>query len=196
MEIALYLVLLLVGLAAAQALVVRREVRRGGLEELVEAADHEVGLLVRVDLVARLHDAQQVEADAVRVGALEAVADLAARGEDAGAEDPLEFVATSQDQRRFLLAYDRFRSEGVAGWLSDRGMVYVALGEPDEVAEQLVNIRDRRLGTAQRVPVQIWIYRRHRTQLLFVDEMQAGRWELTPDSENEFRALTARLLAQ
>jgi GWxTD domain-containing protein len=97
---------------------------------------------------------------------------------------------------RIQVANDRFRSEGVAGWLSDRGMVYVALGEPDEVAEQLVNVRDRRLGTAQRVPVQIWIYRRHRLQLIFVDEMQAGRWELTPDSENEFRALTARLLAQ
>ena len=97
---------------------------------------------------------------------------------------------------RIQIANDRFRSEGVAGWLSDRGMVYVALSEPDEVAEQLVNVRDRRLGTAQRVPVQIWIYRRHRLQLLFVDEMQAGRWELTPDSENEFRALTARLLAQ
>ena len=28
----------------------------------------------------------------------------------AGAEDPLEFVATSQDQRRFLLAYDKART--------------------------------------------------------------------------------------
>ena len=28
----------------------------------------------------------------------------------AGAEDPLEFAATSQDQRRFLLAYDKART--------------------------------------------------------------------------------------
>lgn len=28
----------------------------------------------------------------------------------AGAEDPLEFASTSQDQRRFLLAYEKFRS--------------------------------------------------------------------------------------
>lgn len=96
---------------------------------------------------------------------------------------------------RIQIANDRFR-EGVAGWLSDRGMVYVALGEPDQVAEQIVNVRNRQLGTAARVPVQIWEYRRHRTQLLFVDEMQAGRWELTPDSESDFRSLTARLLAQ
>lgn len=97
---------------------------------------------------------------------------------------------------RIQIANDRFRSDGIAGWLSDRGMVYVALSEPDEVSEQLVNVRDRRLGTAQRVPVQIWVYRRHRVQLFFVDEMQTGRWELTPESEHEFRALTARLLAQ
>lgn len=97
---------------------------------------------------------------------------------------------------RIQIANDRFRSEGVAGWLSDRGMVYVALGEPDEVAEQILTVRDRRLGTASRVPVQLWEYRRHRVQLLFTDEMQAGRWELTPESENEFRALTSRLLAQ
>lgn len=97
---------------------------------------------------------------------------------------------------RIQIANDRFRSEGVAGWLSDRGMVYVSLGEPDEVAEQLVTVRDRRLGTATRVPVQIWVYRRHRTQFVFTDESQAGRWELTPESENEFRALSARLLTE
>jgi GWxTD domain-containing protein len=97
---------------------------------------------------------------------------------------------------RIQTANDRFRTEGVSGWLSDRGMVYVSLGEPDEVAEQLVTVRDRRLGTASRVPVQIWVYRRHRTQLLFTDEMQAGRWELTPESESQFRALTARLLTE
>lgn len=97
---------------------------------------------------------------------------------------------------RIQIANDRFRSEGVAGWLSDRGMVYVALGEPDEVAEQILTVRDRRLGTASRVPVQLWEYRRHRVQLLFTDEMQTGRWELTPESENEFRALTSRLLAR
>ena len=95
---------------------------------------------------------------------------------------------------RIQIANDRFRSEGVAGWLSDRGMVYVSLGEPDEVAEQLVTVRDRRLGTASRVPVQIWVYRRHRTQLVFTDERQAGQWELTPESESEFRALASRLL--
>lgn len=116
------------------------------------------------------------------------------------ATDPDPLSPTHEGLRdyfgRIQIANDRFRSEGVQGWLSDRGMVYVALGEPDEIAEQAVNVRDRRLGTVSRVPVQLWEYRRHRVQLLFTDEMQAGRWELTPESESEFRALSARLLAQ
>lgn len=97
---------------------------------------------------------------------------------------------------RIQIANERFRSEGMVGWLSDRGRVYVALGDPDEITERILTVRDRRLGTAARVPVQLWDYRRHRVQLLFSDETQAGRWELTPESENEFRALSARLLAQ
>ncbi len=97
---------------------------------------------------------------------------------------------------RIQIASDRFRGDGMMGWLSDRGMVYVALGEPDQVIEQVVNARDRRLGTAARVPVQLWEYRRHRVQLVFTDEMQAGRWELTPQSESEFRSLNLRLLAR
>lgn len=97
---------------------------------------------------------------------------------------------------RIQIANDRFRSEGVAGWLSDRGRVYVALGDPDEIAEQIMSVRDRRLGTVARVPVQIWDYRAHRVQLIFTDETQAGRWELTTESEGEFRSLSARLLAQ
>lgn len=96
---------------------------------------------------------------------------------------------------RIQMANDRFRTEGVPGWLSDRGMVYVSLGEPDEVSEQLAGVRDRRMGTVSRIPVQIWVYRRHRTQLIFTDENQTGRWELTPDSRSQFRALAPRLLA-
>jgi len=96
---------------------------------------------------------------------------------------------------RIQLANDRFRSDGSVGWLSDRGRVYISLGEPDDVVEQLAMVRERRLGTASRMPVQIWTYRRHRTQLVFTDETQSGRWELTPESESQFRSLSARLLA-
>jgi len=33
-------------------------------------------------------------------------------------------------------ANERFRDEGVAGWLTDRGMVFVTLGEPDQIVAQ------------------------------------------------------------
>lgn len=116
------------------------------------------------------------------------------------ATDPDPGTSTHEGLRdyfaRIQLANDRFRGESRAGWLADRGMVYVALGDPDEIIEQVATVRDRRLGTASRVPVQIWEYRRHRVQLIFTDEMQAGRWELTPTSESEFRAFLSRHLAQ
>ena len=115
------------------------------------------------------------------------------------ATDPDPASATHEGLRdyfaRIQLANDRFRTEGFAGWMSDRGMVYVTLGEPDEVAEQLATVRDRRLGTVSRVPVQVWVYRRYRTQFVFTDAAQTGRWELTPDSESQFRTLSARVLA-
>src|SRR5687768_8464662 len=46
----------------------RGEVRRGGLHQLFEAVDDEVGLLEGVDAVAGAHDPRQVEADAVGRG--------------------------------------------------------------------------------------------------------------------------------
>lgn len=97
---------------------------------------------------------------------------------------------------RIQVANERFRTEASSGWLSHRGMVYVALGEPDEVVEQIVAVRDRRLANYSRVPVQAWTYRGHRVQLVFVDELQSGRWELTPESESQFRIVSSRLLAQ
>ena len=48
-----------------QPCVDRGEVRPGGCEQLIEAVDHEVGLLVGVDAVARAHHAFQAEAEAV-----------------------------------------------------------------------------------------------------------------------------------
>ena len=71
-----------VGLAPRERGVVGREVRLRRLEELAEVSDHEVGFLERVDLVARAHDAQQVEADPVGFRAVDAMGQLPARGED------------------------------------------------------------------------------------------------------------------
>lgn len=96
---------------------------------------------------------------------------------------------------RIQLANNRFREEIPSGWLSDRGSVFVALGEPDNVYEQTVTSSGgRRLSSPVRI--QVWEYRQHRVQITFTDEQQSGRYKFAPRSETEFRSLLQRLLAR
>ena len=88
---------------------------------------------------------------------------------------------------RVRLANERFRDEGQAGWATDRGMVFVALGEPDQVYEQ---------GTSEvsaRGRAQIWEYREHGVQIVFVDQTGFGRWRMTTNSESDFNSVLRRL---
>jgi GWxTD domain-containing protein len=96
---------------------------------------------------------------------------------------------------RIQLANNRFREENPAGWLSDRGSVFVTLGEPDNVYEQTVtNAGGRRLASPVRI--QVWEYRQHRVQITFTDEQQMGHYKFARRSEAEFRALLQRLLVR
>ena len=65
---------------------------------------------------------------------------------------------------RIAQANARFREEGGIGWLTDRGRVFVALGTPDQFYEP--NTTDLN----QRGRAQIWDYRRHRLQIVFIDQ--------------------------
>jgi len=88
---------------------------------------------------------------------------------------------------RLAAANARFRGEEVPGWLSDRGMVYTTLGEPDRVVEPRAGeVRER---------TQFWEYSQHRLRLAFVEQDGARRWRLTPASEAEFRAVAERVRA-
>jgi len=90
---------------------------------------------------------------------------------------------------RIQIANVQFRVDRNPGWLSDRGMVFVALGEPDEIFERnLTQGVTTQMGTANRF--QIWQYRQYSAQLVFYDE--TGRWRLTRQSETEFLSLNAR----
>jgi GWxTD domain-containing protein len=91
---------------------------------------------------------------------------------------------------RIAQANGRFREEGGAGWLTDRGRVLVALGTPDQFYEP--NTSDLN----QRGRAQIWEYRRHRLQVVFVDQTGFGRWRMTVGSEAEFEALMRRELSK
>ena len=82
---------------------------------------------------------------------------------------------------RIQQANVEFREEGGAGWLSDRGMVYVGLGQPDNIFEPGIGQLNQR-GAAQ-----LWEYQRLQLRLVFVDQTGFGRWRLTTQSELEFQ---------
>ncbi|MFN2565282.1 MAG: GWxTD domain-containing protein [Gemmatimonadaceae bacterium] len=88
---------------------------------------------------------------------------------------------------RLAVANARFRGEEVPGWLSDRGMVYSTLGEPDRVAEP------RTSDARARGRAQLWEYTQHRLRLVFIEQDSTRRWRLTPASEAEFQAVAERV---
>jgi GWxTD domain-containing protein len=88
---------------------------------------------------------------------------------------------------RLAIANARFRGEDVPGWLSDRGMVYSTLGEPDRIVEPRAS-EGRLRGRAQ-----LWEYTQHRLRLAFVEQEGVQRWKLTPSSEAEFQAVAERV---
>ena len=84
---------------------------------------------------------------------------------------------------RLEVANARFREEPTPGWLTDRGMVFVALGEPDRV-------REPRQEESSGPPTQQWEYDTPRLRLVFVDRSGRGEWRLTAAAEAEFRNAT------
>ena len=92
---------------------------------------------------------------------------------------------------RIQQANERFRDEGGAGWMSDRGMVYVTLGEPDQILDQTTSS-----DVSQRGRMQVWEYRQYHAQLVFIDQTGFGRWRITSSSESDFRAIVERMRAR
>ena len=110
------------------------------------------------------------------------------------ATDPIPETPTNEDMQayfeRIQQANSQFRADKNPGWLSDRGMVYVALGEPDEIQERSI---DQTLSPTQMTSsarLQIWQYRQYNAQLVFYED--AGRWRLTRPSETDFLSLSVR----
>lgn len=88
---------------------------------------------------------------------------------------------------RMARANQRFRDEGVAGWRTDRGEVYIRLGEPDEVFDASPASEGRLIR---------WGYTGYQLVLYFVDETGFGRFRLTPASRAELERVIARLSRQ
>jgi GWxTD domain-containing protein len=87
---------------------------------------------------------------------------------------------------RIQQANARFREGDEAGWLSDRGRVFVAFGSPDQVYEPNTN------DLSQRGRTQIWDYQTYRLRVVFVDQSGFGRWRMTMSSESEFEVTVRR----
>lgn len=95
-------------------------------------------------------------------------------------EDLSEYFA------RLLIVTSRYREEGMPGWRTDRGKVFLGLGEPTQVFDQGM------AGMGDRGRAQVWEYRNQNIQLMFYDQTGFGRWRLTNASEATFQSLWQR----
>jgi GWxTD domain-containing protein len=95
-----------------------------------------------------------------------------------------ENEALNQYFSRVNAANQRFTDEGVPGWRTDRGEVYINLGAPDESVESTP-------GTGNRIIR--WTYIDARLVLYFQDETGFGRLRLTPSSRAEYERVVIRL---
>ena len=90
--------------------------------------------------------------------------------------------------RRVQIANLRFPEAGRPGWLTDRGGVYITLGEPDEVFDFSSSAVSRNSVQGIR-----WTYNTLRLALLFQDLTGFGRFELTPSSRADYFQVLARV---
>jgi GWxTD domain-containing protein len=98
-----------------------------------------------------------------------------------------ENEALNQYFGRISAANARFNDEGVQGWRTDRGEVFITLGPPDESIETTPGQRGR---------VVRWSYLNYRLSLFFQDETGFGRLRLTPGSRAEFERTLNRVRRQ
>ncbi len=98
-----------------------------------------------------------------------------------------ENEALNQYFSRLNAANQRFKDEGVPGWRTDRGEVFITLGAPDESIESTP-------GTSSRIIR--WTYLTERLEIYFQDETGFGRLRLTPGSRAEYERVLSRVRRQ
>lgn len=95
--------------------------------------------------------------------------------------------ALDQYFARVAIANQRFRDEGIPGWRTDRGEVFITLGDPDQIIDAS--------STNQGRTIQ-WEYIQLRLVIYFWDETGFGRFRMTPESRSEFDRVLARVRRQ
>lgn len=92
-------------------------------------------------------------------------------------------------------ANEAFRGDARGGWLSDRGMVYVGLGQPTSASEQygyLYMPGDVSTRSGARTRLLVWDYPDLHTRIVFYDQLDSGAWRLTQQSAAIFPSLLFR----
>lgn len=111
--------------------------------------------------------------------------------------DPISITPQNEALRdyfqRIRIANERYREDGAAGWLSDRGSVYVALGEPDQIINNN-NQQSNDLTIGQRGRMEAWDYTSERLRLIFIDQSGFGRWRFYGSGANDFASALHRRL--
>ncbi len=105
--------------------------------------------------------------------------------------DPMTITPENEALDRYFqrvqIANQRFREAGDPGWLTDRGEVYITLGEPDDVFDFSADV------TRTGVRGIRWTYNALRLTLFFQDQTGFGRFRLTPLSRAEYQRVLARV---
>jgi len=182
-----------VGVGIAQVFFTRRDSPDSAKAPLFVSFGEDIPLMSFEDMLGYLrYFASPVRLSGLRTAPLEKRATLWA--EFLRATDPVPETSTNEDMQAYFTRIQQanadFRMDHNPGWLSDRGMVFVALGEPDQILERNVNASGSIMQTAGSTRLQVWQYRHYNSQLIFYEE--AGRWRLTRPSEAEFLSLNAR----
>jgi GWxTD domain-containing protein len=110
--------------------------------------------------------------------------------------DPLAITDVNEYRDTFFqrvrYATEAFREAGRPGWNTDRGEVYIVLGQPDNTVDRYVGDVDM----TREPNAEEWLYTAApggRLSLLFHDRSGFGRYELVPSSESAFRSVADRL---
>ncbi len=182
-----------VGVGIAQISFTRRDSQDSTRTPLFVSFGEDIPLMSFEDMLGYLRFfASPFQLNQLRTAPLEKRATVWA--EFLRATDPVPETATNEEMQNYFgriqQANAEFRTDRNPGWLSDRGMVFVSLGEPDQILERNVNAQMSTMQVGQNTRLQVWQYRKYSSQLVFYEE--TGRWRLTRPSEAEFLSLNAR----
>jgi GWxTD domain-containing protein len=182
-----------VGVGIAQVSFTRRDSPDSAKAPLFVSFGEDIPLMSFEDMLGYLRFfASSSRLNALRTAPLERRATVWA--EFLRATDPIPETATNEEMQAYFTriqqANGQFRMDRNPGWLSDRGMVFVALGEPDQILERTMNGMMSTTQIASTTRLQIWQYRQYSSQLVFYEDN--GRWRLLRQSETEFLSLNAR----